>query len=208
MNSRIEAVIFDLGNVLVSFDHTIAVRKILGFTQKSEKEIFDLFFDSGVTGLFEEGKISPEEFFLRVKEMLDLKMDYTDFLPVWNEIFFLTSQNHGVYKLAKKLKGKYKTALLSNINVLHFDYLKQIFPLFDAFDCVFTSFEFGMRKPHPMIYSRTLEALGVKAPENVFYTDDRAELIEKAVALGIKGFIFKNTEQLIRDLESAGIKVN
>jgi FMN phosphatase YigB (HAD superfamily) len=208
MENRMEAVIFDLGNVLVSFDHTIAARKILGFTKKNEKEIFDLFFDSGITGLFEEGKISPEEFFLRVKEMLDLKMDYADFLPVWNEIFFLTSQNHGVYKLAKKLKGRYKTALLSNINVLHFDYLKQIFPLFDAFNCVFTSFELGVRKPHPLIYSRTLEALGVKAPENVFYTDDRAELIEKAVALGIKGFIFKNTEQLIRDLESAGIKVN
>jgi len=204
----IEAVIFDLGNVLISFDHSIAARKILGFTEKTEREIFDLFFDSGLTGLFEEGKIPPEEFFLRIKEMLGLKLDYAGFLPIWNEIFFLTSDNHDVYKVAKRLKGRYKTALLSNINVLHFNYLKQIFPLFDAFDCVFTSFELGMRKPHPLIYGRALEALGVKAPENIFYTDDRAELIEKAATLGIRGFVFKNTAQLIRDLEGAGVKIN
>ena len=207
MENKIEAVIFDLGNVLISFDHTIAARRISGFTDKTEQEIFGLFFDSGITGLFEEGKISSQDFFSRVREMLNLKLDYKDFLPIWNEIFFLTRENSGVYKLAKTLKGRYKTALLSNINVLHFNYLKQIFPLFDAFDCVLTSFELGMRKPHPLIYSRALEALGVEAPEKVFYTDDRPELVEIAAGLGIKGAVFTGIEQLKKDLVDAGIDI-
>jgi putative hydrolase of the HAD superfamily len=203
----IEAVIFDLGNVLISFDHTIAAKRIAPFTDKTEKEIFGLFFDSGITGLFEEGKISPQDFYLKVKEMLNLKLDYENFLPVWNEIFFLTAQNHSVYRIAKGLRGRYKTALLSNINVLHFDYLKQIFPLFDAFDCVLTSFELGRRKPDPLIYHRTIEALGVDSPAKVFYTDDRRELVEKASELGIRGFVFIGAEQLIEDLSKTGIDI-
>jgi FMN phosphatase YigB (HAD superfamily) len=207
MENKIEAIIFDLGNVLISFDHTIAAKRISGFTDKTEQEIFELFFDSGVTGLFEEGKISSREFFSKVREMLRLKLDYEGFLPIWNEIFFLTPQNQGVYKLAKSLKARYKTALLSNINVLHFNYLKQIFPLFDAFHHVLTSFELRLRKPHPLIYSRALEVLGVSSGENVFYTDDRPELVEIATALGIKGAIFTGIEQLKKDLIDAGIDI-
>src|SRR4030042_11370 len=119
-NNRIEAIIFDLGNVLIDFDHTIAAKKISAFTDKNPQEIFDLFFDSPLTGLFEEGKISPQEFFSEVKKTLNFKLDYAAFLPIWNEIFFLTEKNHAVYALAKTLRDRYKTALLSNINVLHF----------------------------------------------------------------------------------------
>ena len=55
MKNKIKAVIFDLGNVLVGFDHRIAVKKILRHTSKSTREIYDLFFDSPFTREFEKG---------------------------------------------------------------------------------------------------------------------------------------------------------
>lgn len=204
----IEAIIFDLGNVLVDFDHSIAAKKISNFCGKSPREIFDLFFDSELTGLFEEGKIAPSEFFLKVKEMLNLKLDYDQFVPIWNEIFFLTEKNYAVYNLAKSLKNRYKIALLSNINILHFDYLKKNFPhLFDAFHNIIISCEVGYRKPHPLIYKKTLDILEAQ-PQNVFYTDDRAELVKESNLLGIRGFVFKNAEQLKQDLLTSGINLN
>lgn len=206
-NHRITAVIFDLGNVLIDFDHLIAAQKISKFTDKKPQEIFDLFFDSKLTSLFEEGRISPSEFFLKVKEKLNFELDYNVFVPIWNEIFFFTEKNASVYKLAKSLKGNYKLALLSNVNVLHFEYVKKKFPVFDAFDNVVTSFEAGFRKPHPLIYKKTLEILRV-LPENVFYTDDRTELVEKAAELGIKGSVFTGIEKLRKDLTGAGININ
>jgi FMN phosphatase YigB (HAD superfamily) len=206
-NHNIKAVIFDLGNVLIDFDHMIAAKRISKFTDKTPQEIFNLFFDSELTALFEEGKITALIFFSEVKKILNLKLDYAEFLPIWNEIFFLTEKNQVVYNLAKVLKGYYKIALLSNINILHFDYLKKNFSVFDVFHNIITSFESGTRKPDPLIYKKTLDLLEA-APQDTFYTDDRAEFIEKAYNLGIRSFVFRDAEQLKRDFLGNGININ
>lgn len=204
---RIKAIIFDLGNVLVDFDHRIAAERISAFTTKTAQEIVGLFFDSQLTGLFEEGKISPREFFLRVKEMLNLEIDYNGFVPIWNEIFFLSEKNKAVHNLARSLRSRYQIALLSNINILHFNYLKNNFSVFGAFQNVVTSCDVGSRKPHPDIYKETLHILKVPASD-VFYTDDRPELIEAACRLGIRGFTFRGIEELKKDLLDNGININ
>ena len=206
-NHSIKAVIFDLGNVLIDFDHRIAAKKISRFTDKNPQEIFNLFFDSELTALFEEGKITPHNFFSEVKKILNSKLDYAKFLPIWNEIFFLSERNQAVYNLVKILKEQYKIALLSNINILHFDYLKKNFSVFDAFHNIITSFESGLRKPDPLIYKKTLDLLDA-TPQDTFYTDDRVELTEKARTLGIRGFVFKGIEQLKIDLLDNGININ
>jgi FMN phosphatase YigB (HAD superfamily) len=203
----IKAIIFDLGNVLVDFDHSIAAKKTSEFSDKSPEEIFSLFFDSELIGLFEEGKVSPTEFFLKIKKLLNIRLDYRGFVPIWNEIFFLSPRNKAVYNLARELKKRYALALLSNINILHFDYIKKEFPVFDAFHYIITSFELGIQKPKPEIYRKTLGILKVK-PEEVFYTDDRQELVDKSREIGIKGFVFKNPEQLKKDLLESGIDIN
>lgn len=195
----VKAVIFDLGNVLVDFDHHIAANRVSGFCDKSPKEIFDFFFDSELTGLFEEGKIAPEEFFIKVKHELNLRLDYAGFLPIWNEIFFLTEKNRLVYETAGRLANNYRIALLSNINILHFDYLTKNFPVFDIFRDLFLSFELKLKKPDPLIYKKVLNILNLPA-EEVFYTDDRPELVSEAKRLGIRGFVFKGVEQLEKDL--------
>jgi len=207
-NHKIKGIIFDLGKVLIDFDHTIAAKRISGFCDKNPDEIFNLFFDSVLTASFEEGRITPEEFFLKIRETLNLKLNYEGFLPIWNEIFFLTEENRALYGLARALKERYKIALLSNVNTLHFDYLKNKFPIFDAFHYLITSFEAGYRKPHPLIYKQALDMLGVSSPCEVFYTDDRVDLIEEAKGLGIQSFIFKNVGKLKHDLESAGVILN
>lgn len=204
---RIEAVIFDLGNVLIDFDFLPAAKKVSDFTGKTAQEIYNLFFDSQLTALFEEGKIAPLDFFSGIKKLLGLELDYAQFLPIWNEIFFLSQKNLQVYSLAKILQARYKVALLTNVNVLHFEYLKKYFPIFDAFDSIITSFEAGARKPSPLIYNMALDSLGVK-PQNTFYTDDRAELIESACGLGINGVVFQGVERLRQDLLTRGVSIN
>lgn len=201
---NIKAVIFDLGNVLVDFDHRIAAERISKFTDKNPGEIYNLFFDSGITASFEQGKISPRGFFSEVKAMLNLKLSYGEFLPIWNEIFFFSEKNKTVYEIAKSLKGRYKVALLSNVNILHLEYLKVNFPIFDIFDRVIASCEAGFIKPHPAIYKKALKSLRVCASDAV-YTDDRLELVENARGLGIKSFHFQGVEKLKKDFSCAGI---
>lgn len=201
---NIKGVIFDLGRVLLDFDHMTAAQRLSSFTDKSGKEIYELFFDSPVTGLFEEGRVSAQEFFLKVKETLNLKITYETFVPIWNEIFYFTRENLRVYNIALSLKEGYRVALLTNINTLHLEHIKKAFPVFDAFHSVLASCELGARKPHRDVYLTALEALGT-LPEETFYTDDRPELILGARGLGIKAEVFTGSVKLKQDLLKAGI---
>ena len=203
----IDTLIFDLGNVLINFNHHRAAQRIAPFAKKHPDEIYRLFFDSVITREFEEGKILPEEFFSAVKGVLGSSISFEEFLPIWNEIFFLTPENEQVLALVRALKPHYKIALLSNINVLHYQYLKKNFPIFDPFHAIFTSFELGYVKPATQAYQKVLTAMG-SAPAGTFYTDDRAELIESSLRLGIRGFVFKGAAQLKEDLISAGVMVS
>lgn len=207
MDTEIKAIVFDLGRVLVDFDHRIAAEKIAKFSPNTTQQIYDLFFDSTLTRSFEEGKVSSDEFFCRVVRALGIKISFIRFLSIWNRIFFLSRENKAVYALAKRLKIKYQIALLSNISAPHFAYLKKNFPIFDVFHRIFASCEMGCMKPNPVIYRKVIFALGVKS-EEIFYTDDRPELVETARRLGIRGFVFKGLKQLKADLDYCGVKVD
>ncbi len=202
--AEIKVILLDLGNVLVDFDLGPAIKRISGFCSKDPGTIFKLFLDSGITNSFEKGELSAKEFYKKTKDTLELRLGYESFVPIWNEVFFFSSKNRAVYHIANRLKNNYRIALLSNTNALHYKYIKDSFPVFNIFDKVFLSFEMGAVKPDKIIYQKVIKALGV-LPENIFYTDDRAELVSSACALGVKGFIFTSAKQLIKDLSSLDI---
>ena len=201
---EIEAVIFDLGNVLIGFDHTIAVKKILRHTRKKSKDIYDLFFDSNLTQEFEKGKTGTLEFFEQIKDALELKISYGEFLPIWNEIFFSKPESED---FVGSLNSGIKLALLSNINQLHYEYIREEFSstigLFEP-DKIIPSFRTGFIKPDKEIYDLALKALGVSR-ESVVYVDDRLDLIEAALGYGIKSIQFKSAKELKQKFQDLGI---
>jgi len=204
MAGQIKVVLFDLGRVLVDFDHLRSAQRMAAFCSKTPRQIYDLFFESSATLAFEAGKITPEDFYLQVKQMLDLKLSYVSFEPIWNDIFFLSVKNRSVFSLVNNLRTNYKTAMLSNINILHHEYLKKNFPVFGVFDKVFLSFQLGLVKPDKEIYNLVIRDLGV-SPQEIFYTDDRPELVKSAKSLGIRGCVFTDFGQLTRELRDNGI---
>ena len=204
MKSNIKAIIFDLGNVLIGFDHRIAVSKILRHTPKSTCEIYDLFFDSEWTREFEKGKIMPLEFFQKVKSSLSLSLGYEEFLPIWNEIFFAKPESE---KFVGSLDSGLKLLMLSNVNKLHYQYLRgtfsSAFNLFEP-DKIIPSCETGFIKPAKEIYDLALLRSGV-AREDVIYVDDRQDLVEAACSYGLKSIQFQDVDKLRREFLSLGI---
>ena len=55
----------------------------------------------------------------------------------------------------------------------------------DKFDAITLSCELGLTKPHPTMYLRTCEALGVKPEECVFVGDGGSDELNGARALNI-----------------------
>lgn len=185
-----KVILFDLGNVLVRFDHRIAVRRILPFTGKDFNEIYRLFFDSPVTKDFEEGRVSPKVFYKKISRALEFKnMTFGKFASIWNEIFF---DNRGMGALLKELKKQYRLHLISNVNELHYLYIAKKFSrLLGFFDRIILSYEVGKRKPAALIYRRAIQGAGYAADE-VLYTDDREDLIDEARKMGIPSIGFKS----------------
>ena len=191
--NKYEAIFCDLGNVLINFDHRIAVKKILTNTKKNEHDIYQLFFDSGLTKDYEEGKISSSYFFKKVRDSLNLDIGNEKLLPIWNDIFFETPLNKKIQAFLAEVKEKYKLVMISNINETHWGFLKNKIPVFSRFDKLILSYEVGFRKPAIEIYNAALESVKT-APSKVFYIDDRKDLIEAASKFGIKGMAFDGEE--------------
>lgn len=191
--NKYESIFCDLGNVLINFDHRIAVKKILAYTQKDEQDIYQLFFDSGLTKDYEEGKISSSDFFKKVRDSLNLGIDNETLLPIWNGIFFETPLNKKIQNFLTEMKGKYNLVMISNINETHWEFLKDKISVFGKFDKLILSYEVGFRKPAAEIYNAALESVNT-APSKAFYIDDRKDLIEAALQFGIKGMAFDGEE--------------
>ncbi|MCM8798652.1 MAG: HAD family phosphatase [Candidatus Omnitrophica bacterium] len=198
---EIKTIIFDLGNVLIGFDHSQAAEKFSLYSPYKKEEIYQLIFDSDVVSRYEKGEIETKEFFRKLKELLKLKISYAQLQKFWNEIFFPHPQ---MEKLVRRLKGKYRLILLSNINSAHYNYVKRRFPILKEFDKIILSYRLGLRKPHPLLYQKAVEASHC-LPEEILYIDDREDLILAARSLGINSVCFKNIKALKKTLKKFGV---
>ncbi len=59
----IELVYFDLGNVLLTFDHDLAARQMAEVAKVSEETVQRVVFEEGLQERFERGDLTTDEFF-------------------------------------------------------------------------------------------------------------------------------------------------
>ena len=64
----------------------------------------------------------------------------------------------------------------------------------------------GSLKPDKKIYEAAIRVSG-KAPEALFFTDDREENIEAALRLGIRAHLFRSVPGLVQALREHGVEV-
>lgn len=201
-SSPIEVIIFDLGNVILPFNHYQIAEKLSLFSLKEElrdpPKIFSHLFDfqNGAVNLYETGKISSLQFFQSLKERFCLPLSLDEFTPIWNDIFW---ENLEVSEIIRSLRGKKKLGLLSNTNPLHFDYILSKFPIVRIFDKWILSHEVGFKKPALEIFQKAIEWASVE-PEKILFIDDMKQHVEVAVSLGMKGIRFVSANQLKEEL--------
>ncbi|MBI4174493.1 MAG: HAD family phosphatase [Candidatus Aenigmarchaeota archaeon] len=126
----------------------------------------------------------------------------------WTEKYgAVTKPKKDVVDIIKRLKKRYKLAVLSNTCEPHIrsNRTKGIFRLFDAevFSC---DPHVDVEKPGAKIYRICLKALKLKGKECVFI-DDYAENLAPARKLGMRTIHFKNARQLKSDLAKLGVAV-
>lgn len=197
----IRCVISDLGKVIIFFDNNIFFVKMTDYCPFSKEEIQKLAFTHmDLVKSFDCGRITPLEFFNQVVQNLKASIDYDTFYSIYNDVFSLIPP---VLEIMGRLKGNYRLVLLSNTDVMRYDFIKRKFPEIQIFDEYVLSYEVGFMKPHPQIYRQALKKAEAGAEECVFI-DDREENIEAAVKLGINVIHLKpqtNLESALREMD-------
>ncbi len=201
-SSPIEVIFFDLGNVILPFNHYQIAEKLSPFVQKKDfqdpRKIFSYIFDlkTGAINPFDAGELSPKEFFQSLKESLQLSISFEAFVPIWNEIFV---EDREVSEIIRSLKGKWRLGLLSNTDPLHFNYIVLTFPVLSALEKWILSYEVGFKKPDARIFQRAMEWASVE-PEKILFIDDTKGHVEAAISLGMQGIHFHSGQQLKEEL--------
>jgi HAD superfamily hydrolase (TIGR01509 family) len=193
----IKAILFDLGNVLICYD---ALKTLEGFVSSCEvdaKGALEFFYKSELEKEYTRGKITSMEFYDHCKAELKFKMGFSEFKKYWSEIFW---ENEGMKDVLIGLKEKgYSLYLISNTNEMHYDYIEENFDILTYFDGLFPSHLIGERKPDVEIFQKVLLHIGLE-PEETIFIDDQEDFIEGAKKAKIPGILFKNKNQLLKEL--------
>ena len=98
------------------------------------------------------------------------------------------------------MKGRYKVYLFTNTIDLH-DEINSRRNLYENFDGVYKSFEHGFSKlAGEDAYVDVLKKIKGK-PEECMLIDDRKSNVEQAKGLGMKAILYKDNDQLRRELK-------
>jgi glucose-1-phosphatase len=199
----IKAVIFDLGRVIVPFDFSRGYVRMEALCGIPAAEIPGRIARTGLVTRFESGGIEPRDFVRELSTHLNLDIGYESFCEIWNSIF---ERNTLIPEtMLQGIARKYRLVLLSNTNAIHFEMVRENYPLLRHFHSLIVSYEVGAMKPSPLIYQRAIEAAGC-LPEECFFTDDIPAYVEAARALGIDAVQFESAAQIEAELRKRGVE--
>jgi len=201
--AKYRAIIFDIGRVLIRVNISRAMDGLASGLSLTPQEVWSAIQNDPHWPDWQEGRISPRDWYLHLTKRLGASLSFDQFSEVWNRAL----DPHPIHSesFLENLSRNYRLALLSNTDPIHMSHEEVRFPFFRFFPIRIYSYRVGASKPDPVIYRQALQACKVRAGEAV-YVDDVAAYAEAARRLGMAAIVFQSPEQLQSDLRSLGIR--
>lgn len=198
----IRAVLFDIGNVLLKFDFSIALAKVAAACDVHDPVDVLARIDQIKAG-YEDGQIDRPAFLRSVFDLLRYRGSEAEFISAWEEIF---DPNEPMISLVKQLHGRLPLYLLSNTSDIHREYFFREYPFFQCFTEGIYSYEVQLSKPKREIYEIAAWKIGIE-PEHTFFIDDLLPNIEAARAFGFHAHHYHHDRhaQLLAELTEVGV---
>lgn len=195
--NMVKTIVFDLGNVLLSFDPVKYIENKINDESKVST-VCEAIFKSEEWLMLDRGTITEREAIdrivernLELSELIELVMDN------WYEI--LTPMEES-FKILGELKEKgYKILFLSNFHMIAAEKVVARYEFNKHFHGGVFSYVENLLKPEKEIYLRLLEKYDL-VPEETIFIDDTKVNVEAANSLGINGLVFENADKLREDL--------
>jgi len=200
---KLRAVLCDLGGVIALFDEETIRKRLEKIARRSldEPGVGQAFVEELFR--FERGELEPGEFFERTNDILGLRVDYDEFVRVWEDNFWL---NPRAVEELKRLRRRFRLVLVSNTDPLHWRHIDRTFEVGKLFDELVLSYEVGAIKPDRRMFVVALQKAGVEAQE-ALYVDDLEENVRAAAEIGMSTLLYTPEVSIVEAVRSEGCDV-
>jgi len=201
----IEAFIFDMDDVLCTYDVGRRIEALSGLSGRSEAEIHAAIWQTDFLDRADRGDFSADDYLEEFGRRLGRPLTRAE----WVEARRLSMvPDQAMLDLVKELGQNHQLALLTNNDRLLAETLDALFPalrpLFGKH--LYVSAELGLAKPDPEIFRAVCKRLDVKT-EVAFFIDDLAVNIAGAKEAGLDGHVFAGYSGFCDALSIKGVAI-
>ena len=188
----IRNLLFDLGGVIINLDRQRCVDALTALGDEKADEMLDLSVQRGTLMDLEEGKISPSDFFKRMRQKIGKAVSDEEIVHALNELLIGIPLDR--LTLLRKLRQRFNVMMLSNTNRIMFDtkiaecFAQEGLSITDYFDDVYLSYRLKSCKPDIAIFKKVIELSRIVPQETLFF-DDSQKNLDAAASLGFKTFL-------------------
>lgn len=200
----VDAVLFDMGGVLLGWDPVRLYEQVLGDRAAAEALVDEIDLH-------------------RWNDRVDLGEPYDEVIEKWQAAYperaeeiaayrerwadTLTGPVPGVAEIVDELReAGVPVVLLSNTGAETFPLCRRVAPVLDRLDGIVLSAAEGVAKPDRRLYELALARFGFDAARTAF-VDDRPRNVTAAAELGLQAVAFTDAAALRGDLRALGLPV-
>jgi 2-haloacid dehalogenase len=200
--SAIDAVVFDLGGVLIDWDPRYLYRTLFDDPDAMEVFLRDVCSPAWIS-VVDAGRPFAEAVEELSKSRPDERALIEAFHVRWSET--LGDAIEGTVRIVEDLRGGgVPLYALSNWSSETFPIAKERYPFLRLFDGILISGDAGYSKPARQIFEAFAERFGLEAGRCVFI-DDREDNVSAAQGLGFDAVLFTSSDELRRELQRRGL---
>jgi len=200
-----QALLFDLGGVLIEIDFARAFRAWQPISRLSLEGIAAAFKFDAPYERHERGEIGAPEYFDHLCSTLSLAKDHARVKEGWNSIYIgEIAETTAMLRFARK---RLPCHAFTNTNATHQAAWSAQFPaVVNSLDRIFASHEIGHRKPEKRAFEHIANALGVPTGAMLFF-DDLAENVAGARSAGLQAVHVRSPDDVRRALQAIGCAI-
>lgn len=196
--SRIAAILFDLGNVVVEVDFRRTFRHWADKAGVDEGLFYERWSEDAAYRAHETGELDFADYVSSLTDSLGVSMHYDDWQAGWNDVF--VGPYPGAQEKLAELSGTLPLFAFTNTNPTHeAEWRARFAPAVAHFEEIYVSSSIGLRKPDQQAFEWVINAMRL-SPEKILFLDDNPENIAGAERVGLTTVQARGEDEVLRAL--------
>jgi 2-haloacid dehalogenase len=201
--AEIEAVVFDLGGVLIDWNPRHLYRRLFGGDEAAMERFLSEICSPAWNAQQDAGRTWRDA----VESLAEIHPEHRDLIVAYDQRWpeMLGGPIEGTVEILRELRAaSVPLAALSNWSAEKFPIALQGYAFLGWFETIVVSGEVGVAKPDPRIFRHLLDRTGFAATATLFI-DDVPGNLTVAAGLGMPTHLFHDPPALRADLQARGL---